>query len=271
MTSLARRTRERKLAQQLAQSSGQSVPSGIAPAMPETGEGVNEYNGLLAALHNDLHEISDIQSLDARNPVKLEKAVKYHDWVAGALLAGHEEKAVQDEIVVTQMIWALDYGDYTYALDIAEHCLKHGLALPERYSRSLGCLVAEQVAENALVPDADIPLDILNRTHALTEKSDMPDQARAKLMKALGRALSSAAEAFDPEADNAVAGGKPALTASAIDHLTLALKLNKNIGVKKELAALEKELEKMGGQPAASPDPQTGDQKGSTEPTDEKE
>ncbi|HEY9092027.1 phage terminase small subunit [Parasphingorhabdus sp.] len=269
MTSLARRTRERKLAQRLAESTGLKSPSGIAPAMPETGEGVNEYNVLLAALQNDLREISDIQSLEARNPVKLEKAHKYVDWVAGALQAGLEEKAVQDEIVVTQMIWALDYGNYTYALIIADHCLKHGLALPERYSRSLGCLVAEQVAENALAPDADIPLEILNRTHALTEKSDMPDQARAKLMKALGRALADAAEAFDPEADNAVAGGKPALTASAIDHLTLALKLNKNIGVKKELAALENALEKMGGRPAAITDPETGDQAGSTDPDEE--
>lgn len=253
MTSLARRTRARKLAQKLAAATGNGPATGIAPDMPETGEAVSEYNILLTVLHNDLREIRDIQSVEARNPVKAQKAATYADWVKGALAAGAEGKAVQDEIVVTQMIWAMDYGDYDYALEIAEHCLTHGLNLPEQYKRTMGCMIAEEIAEDALAARGAVSTPILLRTHALTEKADMPDQARAKLLKALGRAFAEDATNFDPEADNAVAGGKTALTAAAVSCLSEALKLNKKVGVKKELDALKKQLADLGGPPPAQP------------------
>jgi len=251
MTSLARRTREKKLAAMLGTSAPGSA-SGVAAPMPETGKQVSEYNNLRASLDNDLREISDIQSIEARNPVKVKKMASYIDWVSGAIDAGKDQDgkpgtAVQDEIVVTMMIWAIDVGAYELGLEIAEHCLKHGLALPERYNRSLGCFVAEQIAEQALAADSEVPLAALVLTDTLTDKADMPDQARAKLMKALGRGYLDAAENFDAESDNAVAGGKPALATAALNHFKRALALNTKSGVKTNIRDTEKMLKDLGG------------------------
>jgi len=255
MTSLARRTREKKLAAMLGASAPGSA-SGVAAPMPTEGKEVSEYNNLLASLHNDLREIGDIQSIEARNPVKVKKMATYSDWVDGAIAAGQDQDgkpgtAVQDEIVVTMLIWAIDVGaevgNYDMALEIAEHCLKHGLTLPERYSRTVGCFVAEQIAEHTLAEGGQVPLEVLVQADTLTEKADMPDQARAKLMKALGRAYVEAAENFDAEADNAVAGGKPALATAALNHFKRALALNSKSGVKTNIRDTEKMIRDLGG------------------------
>lgn len=250
MTSLARRTREKKLAAMLGSSAPGSA-SGVAAPMPTEGKEVSEYNNLLASLHNDLREIGDIQSIEARNPVKVKKMATYMDWVDGAIAAGQDQDgkpgtAVQDEIVVTMLIWAIDVGAYDLGLEIAEHCLKHGLAMPERYSRTMGCFVAEQIAEQALAEGGEVPMEVLVKADSMTERADMPDQARAKLMKALGRAYVEAAENFDAESDNAVAGGKPALATAALNHFKRALALNPKSGVKTNIRDTEKMLRDLG-------------------------
>lgn len=254
MTSLARRTRAKKLAATVGKS-GPASAAGTAAEAPKTGKAATEYNNLLASLHNDLREISDIQSIEARNPVKVKKMATYIDWVEGAIAAGQEQDgkpgtAVQDEIVVTMLIWAIDIageiGGYDLALEIAEHCLNHGLALPERYNRTLGCFVAEQIAEQALAQGGDVDLAVLVNADKLTERADMPDQARAKLMKALGRSYFAAAENFDAESDNAVAGGKPALATAALNHFKRALALDVKCGVKTNVRVTERLLKDLG-------------------------
>lgn len=224
---------------------GTAPVAGVAAPMPETGEAASEYNVLRALLHDNLRSLESIRSVTDRNPKKAEMARAFDAWVDGAIAAGTEGKAVQDEIVVTMMIWAIDYRDIDRALDIAEHVLKHGLALPERYSRTAPCLVAEDIAEAWLADPKDVSREQLARTFNLTREADMPDQAKAKLFKALGRALAAAAGAFDPTADNAPAGGKGGLLDAAKAAFETALKLNKNIGVKKDLDAVERELAKL--------------------------
>src|SRR3546814_10989062 len=77
-------------------------------------------------------------------------AHKYLAWVEGAVKAGQEGKAAQDEIVVTMMIWMIDFRAIDAALELAAHVLKHGLKLPARYNRTAGCLVAAEIATVAL-------------------------------------------------------------------------------------------------------------------------
>jgi hypothetical protein len=76
--------------------------------------------------------------------------------------------------------------------------LRHGLTLPERYKRTAGTLIAEEVAEAGLTLPSTVDLATLQRVEALTAATDMPDQVRAKLKKAIGLAFKAAAEAFDP-------------------------------------------------------------------------
>ena len=48
------------------------------------------------------------------------------------------------------MIWRIDAGDYTGALDIARHAIKHGWVLPQRFNRTCGTAVAEEFADAAM-------------------------------------------------------------------------------------------------------------------------
>ena len=73
----------------------------------------------------------------------------------------------------------------------------------------------------------------------------MHDQVRAKLEKALGLAFMARAEAFDPAAESAVAGGKGALLEASLAHFNTALGLNKAVGVKKLIEALTRDLKNL--------------------------
>jgi hypothetical protein len=112
----------------------------------------------------------------------------------------------------------------------------------ERYKRTAGTLIAEEVAEAGLTLPPTVDLATLQRVEALTAATDMPDQVRAKLKKATGLAFKAAAEAFDPNAESGVAGGKPALIRAAITQFERALALNSTCGVKKLITQLEREL-----------------------------
>lgn len=248
MTSLARRHRERALAAQAGQALEIAAAIGQAVAMPETGEVASEYRALYAVLQDNLRSLSDIQSIDGRNPVKREMAETFRAWVDGALAAGADGTAAQDEIVAQMMIWAIDYRDFERALDIGEHVLRFGVKLPERYLRTPACLLAEEIATAVLAEPQLASLEQLVRLDGLTGAYDMPDQARAKLLKALGRAYAKAAEDFDPEADSAPAGGKAALLHAALDAFKRALQLNKTIGVKKDIERLQRLVEPPAGQ-----------------------
>ncbi|WP_446655229.1 phage terminase small subunit [Blastomonas sp.] len=239
MTSLARRHRERALAAKAGLAETSAIV-GQAVAMPETGEVASEYRALYAVLQDNLRSLSDIQSIDGRNPVKREMAETFRAWVDGALAAGADGNAAQDEIVAQMMVWAIDYRDFERALDIGEHVLRFGIKLPERYLRTPACLLAEDIATAVLADPELATLEQIVRLARLTGGYDMPDQARAKLLKAMGRAFAKAAEEFDPEADSAPAGGKPALLHAALDAYKRALQLNKAIGVKKDIERLER-------------------------------
>lgn len=239
MTSLARRHRERALAARAGQASAPAIV-GQAVAMPETGEVASEYRALYAVLQDNLRSLSDIQSIEGRNPIKREMAETFRAWVDGALAAGADGTAAQDEIVAQMMIWAIDYRDFERALDIGEHVLRFGITLPERYLRTPACLLAEEIATAVLAEPQLATLEQLMRLDRLTGDYDMPDQARAKLLKALGRAYARAADEFDAEADSAPAGGKAALLHAALDACKRALQLHKAIGVKKDIERLER-------------------------------
>jgi hypothetical protein len=243
---------------QLAASTG--LNTGIAPAIDEANPGASEYRALLASLHEDLRQISDIHSHDARKPVKLAKAETYRPWVEGALKAGEQGAATQDEIVAEMLVWAIDTGDYAWALEIAAHMLAHGVAMPERFpSTSVAAFVASKVAEAALVAGSSVPLATLQHVSSLTHGHDMHDEKRATLMKALARAYAKAADDHDPASDNAAAGGKAALTNAALIHAKRALELNKNAGVKKDIEQLERKLADLGGPPPVEAGPSGDD------------
>ena len=238
MISPARASLHRKLASQAAP---RAAAQGAAP-MPESGPVASEYQLLLAALGVDLIQLRNIQSIERKIEAKREMITRYLPWIDGAISA---ENAAQDEIVSTMMVWSIDVGDWDLALRLAEHVLKHGIALPERYKRQPAVLVAEEFAEAGLKPEPAIDLEWLLLAQQLTGDADMPDQVRAKLAKAVGLAFLARAAAYDPEAESAVAGGKPALMEAALTQFRRALELNQGCGVKKLIERQEAALKKL--------------------------
>lgn len=242
--SLARAHRERTLAAKAAASAG-IAPAGQAPAFPEDGPAATEYQALRAALHNDLRQLHDVQSIERKIELKRSLVNTYLAWVIGALETPEGQSAPQDEIVVTMLVWALDLGEWEWALDIGAHVLKHGLSLPDRYKRTPACLIVEQIADAAKTDPDNVPEDVLHHATDLADKHDMPDQVRAKAWRARGLALAAMADTFDPAAESASAGGKPALVDAALAALNRALALDSNVGVKKKIEQLGAEARRL--------------------------
>ncbi len=218
-----------------------TADSRAAPAPTSTNP---EYDALLEQLGEDFAKLSNIQSVERKIDEKRAMIARYDSWVEGALLAGTQGKAVQDEIVANMLVWNMDIQNWTMALQLATHVLSHGLALPERYKRTAATVIAEEIAEASLANVDAVDHGTLIATRTLTDEEDMPDQVRAKLMKAIGRKLVAEAAAFNPDDDNS-AGGKPALIAAALEALKRALALDQNVGVKKDIETQERELAKL--------------------------
>ena len=242
--SLARRHRNRMMQQAAA---AKADTSRVAP-MPDKGPQASAYETIMVRLHNDQRTLHDIQSIEGKIAKKRELIGGYVEHVKGALDAAKNiGKAVQDEVVVTMMIWAIDIGAFDMALHIAEHVLEYKLELPARYERTTGCLIAEEIAEAAYLSrkqNESFDLVYLQQAEILTEKQDMPDQARAKLYREIGFLQSLRGDTTETDSDGP-AGGKRAAYEYSLAALRRALALHDKCGVKKEIERVERELGKL--------------------------
>lgn len=131
---------------------------------------------------------------------------------------------------------------YDAALDIAAYVLAHGLTMPDRFERTAGCVVAEEIgiaALNALKTGAAFDLGVLSRAVEVTDGHDMPDQVRARLLLARARGLlatNTEATPLDAEA-----------VSTAIDDLRRAIQLHDSCGGKEDLKRAERLLTKIEG------------------------
>jgi hypothetical protein len=205
----------------------------------QTMEGSTAYELQLAQLAQDRARLKQIQSGQGKAELKRLLLPGYVPYVDGVLAAG---RGAQDEVLTTVMVWRIDAGDYAGALDIAGYVLEHGLIMPDRFARTTGCLIAEEVAEAALKAQkagGGFDGEILDRALELTIAQDMPDEARAKLYLALGRAELAAGESGEAPADQS-----EELLGMARQHLATAIDLHSNCGAKKDLERAERLLKK---------------------------
>lgn len=198
--------------------------------------GATAYEHQLNQLLQDRLRLKAIQSNEGKAALKLQLLPEYIPYVEGVLQAGN---GAQDDVMTTVMIWRIDVEDYRGALDIADYVLKHKLIMPDRFERTTGCLVAEEIATAALKAqkaNGSFDLAILHRTVELTEDEDMPDQARAKLFLATGRATLNGITTEEP--------GQPGQIQAGIDLLKRAIELHDGCGGKKDLDGAERLLKK---------------------------
>lgn len=199
-------------------------------------DGASQYELTLMRLHQDQLRLKQLQSVKAKGEMKAELLPAYDEYVEGVLTAG---QGAADEALVTLMLWNIDAARYPEALRIAEYVLAHNMPMPDRFQRTTGCVIADEIGEAALMSlKADTPFDlaVLEQAQRLTADQDMPDEARAKLHLAQARHLLAS---DDP--DNLAAAD----VNRAVDLLREALHRHKNCGAKKDLERAERVQKKQ--------------------------
>ncbi|WP_295855142.1 phage terminase small subunit [uncultured Xylophilus sp.] len=230
-TTPAQRTLQRKLAAQ------------ASAAAPHGGElEGTAYELMLAQLADHRRKLKDIQSVERKIQAKREFLPEYDAWVDGALSAG---AGAADLVLTTVMVWHIDAGNYARALQIAVYALAHDLPMPDQYERDLPTVLIDEFGVAAITGamSRGDALELLPRVLEATQGRDAPDQARAKLYKALGYALIGKSIAADVDYESAPPAPEACRTAAA--HLARALLLDERVGVKKDIERLERHLKKV--------------------------
>ncbi|WP_295168193.1 phage terminase small subunit [uncultured Brevundimonas sp.] len=181
------------------------------------------------------------KSQETKIAIKRQFAPLYANWIKGVLEADQAPQREQAaELIATMMIWAIDCGEYQDALPLVEFVLKHKVPMPARFDRDVATFVTDQVAEAAIAayekaePGVEaFPLEILGRVEDLVADADMHDQVKAKLQKAIGRALAS-----DAGEDSRIRQEE------TLKRYQRAIELNPSVGVKKDIERLQSALKK---------------------------
>lgn len=194
----------------------------------------NGYELMLYKMAQDKRRLHDIQSMDKRAEVKRELLPEYEPWIEGVLKG---EQGVQDDVLMTVMVWRIDAGDYLGALEIGRYAIKHQLAMPDQYKRTTATIIAEEISDTAIkAHDSGVAFNVepLIVADEITTAEDMPDEVRAKLLKAIGYGYSG-----DPNDRTTVK--------RALEFFKRAFGLHDKVGVKKDIEKLERELKNSTG------------------------
>lgn len=230
----ALRHRARMLAERTA---GAAAPQGVT-----TG---TAYEMMLYKLADDRRRLKSIQSVERKIEIKATLLPDYAQWIDGVLAGG---KGAQDDVFATLLVWHIDTGEYERALVMAAYALEHKFTLPDGYSRDIATLMLDEFAEGylhgKLASDPQHAAQVLGTVEHLTAASDAPDQARAKLHKAIGLAMIAVLDQAD---DTNIAPALVAQAETAMGQLKRARALSESCGVKKDMERLERRLKRAAG------------------------
>jgi hypothetical protein len=184
-----------------------------------------------------------IQSRETKIELKRQLLPLYDGWISGLLLAagapGSQEAA---DVVATVMIWRIDVGDYAGALPLIAYVLRHRVPMPAHINRTAGTFVTEEIADAALAAFATAPTDqigspfpvaVLAELEDLVADEDMHDEVKAKLQKAIGKALAADGEETEVRQQE------------TLRRYLRALELDPRAGVKKDVERLQSSLKKI--------------------------
>lgn len=210
---------------------------------------LSEQQRALKWLHTQRALLSGIQSRQEREAHKARVMPEIEPYLQGALAA---DAGQPDPVLTYCTVWALDAGLWRLALDLGRYAVRHGLPMPDEFQRNAPTLLADLMADAALIgriPAADAPA-LLEQTLNIIEGANMPDQARAKTHKAIAYGLAGKTTLAGQPGDWASLSA--ATLELALHHLIAAEKLDPNCGVKKDIAMTRKLLGQK--EPAPAPD-----------------
>lgn len=186
------------------------------------------YQRLYKSLQDDKAILKAIFGNEDKAKAKAEMLPSYVDWLQGVMAGQHAQ--VGDKITPTVLVWFIDCGLLDEAMPLVTFAMKTGMDSADEYQRTMPEIIIEQYAEQ-ISNGYDISPDHLQTLiDWATQKNEkgqhlfnMPDQIRAKLLKAAGERFEEANQ-----------------TAQAIALYEKALNYNPRAGVKKRLDALRK-------------------------------
>ena len=188
-------------------------------------------------------ELSTIQSRQAKIERKGTFLPIYQGFLDGALSATATLAEKDAQMFVEVLVWHIDCALFEPALSLARYAIERKLAPPDRYQRQLPVIIADEIADTALHPDATTEQLVLAEYLDLLDDCDIPDIVRAKLYKAHGNALVRAE-----------------LPGAAVHAYRQALSFDDKCGVKKDIERLERAIKnatknspESGGQKPADP------------------
>ena len=217
-----------------------------APEAQRPSAAGHEHQLLLAQLYEHRKQLKAIQSVERKIEAKAAMVPVYDDYLDGVLEA---DQGGDDPLVTSLMVWNIDAGRYERALQLAAYVLQHGLKRPAQYHRAPATLLIDEFSTAALAGalPREHAMDLLLQVLDLTQAHDAPDQARAKLHKAIGYVGLGKAWGEEPDYDSL--GTAAAMAARG--QLDRAQQLFAQVGVKKDLERLERRLKKAA--PPAAP------------------
>lgn len=217
--------------------SGQSEPGTVT-----TG---SQYELMLYKLAEDRRRLKQIQSIQSKIALKAQLLPDYQAWIDGALAGG---KGAQDDVLTTVLVWSIDAGEYNRALQIAGYVVQHKMTLPDQYERDIPTMLLDEFSSayfhGKLADDPVSGVRILSEVNALTQTHDAPDQARAKLYKALAYAQIAVTKSGQADDKAALSESELETARAALANLTKALGLYEGVGVKKDIDQLERRIKK---------------------------
>lgn len=249
-------------------------PSGANDDAPE-GPATLAYRQMQLQLIDHQRSLKAIMSTEGKVALKREILPLYQDWVSG-VLAGSSDSArgAYDEVLVMVMIWRMDVGDFAGAMPLIEYVLHHGMPLPNRFKSTPAVFITDTICDAALKAyvlgdetAAAFPSGILGHLEDLVEDIDMHDEVRAKLQKAIGKAILTGGD----EAERRARAGE------ALKRYLRALDLDDRVGLKKDIDSLQRELKRSepGNElsadepPAEQSAPELAEQNSSDTPSDD--
>ncbi|RZJ62949.1 MAG: terminase [Acidovorax sp.] len=195
------------------------------------------YELMLRQLAEHKRLLKSIQSVERKIEAKRELLAVYDEYLTGALAGG---QGAHDMVLVTLMVWHMDAGSWVRALELARYVIANGLAMPAEYSRTPAVILIDSAATAALEGKlfGDEAVRVLADVAQLTEAHDAPDQARAKLCKAIGYALVGRTPTTTPDYTTV----DETKARAALAQFSRANELFAQVGVKKDMERLERRL-----------------------------
>ena len=213
-----------------------------ADAAPGGMTGGSAYEMMLYKLANDRRSLSSIQSMERKIEVKANLLPEYQDWIDGVLSKG---QGGQDDVFTALLVWHIDCGEYARAVEMARYALNHKLTLPDQFNRDIPTMLLDEFSaaflKGKLAGDPVGAVEILAQVQHMTEHCDAPDQARAKLLKAIAYAMLAV---LDQAGDELLKASQLPQAEVAHQLMERAVQLFPGVGVKPTMERLRTRIVK---------------------------